>query len=178
MEEYALGHVTPPQPPPRELPEFGWLRAHYRAVAQEARFSSLDAEAQWERLTRQILDSDSAMEWQALAEVPAARRSEVLAWLRRTSDVPTAVGLTLRAIAHVGKGPDLYANRRAIQFEVLGMPLSQQAWIADFQGGWRILRVIDGVQGDWSKRPYATKEDALNNLAELVDSEPVDSKES
>jgi len=167
MEAYASGDFTPPEPPPRELPQFGWLRAHYRQVAQDQGFTSLATEAQWERLTHQVLQSPAAMSWRVLDEVPAQRRPEILRWLQHTSNVPTAATLTLRAIAHIGEGPDLRTNRRAFQYEVLGLPGSQQAWIADFDGGWRVLRVIDGKQGHWSD-PYLSKEEALNTLAETM----------
>ena len=63
----------------------------------------------------------------------------------------------------------LQTNRRAFQFEVLGLPHRQQAWIADFDGGWRVLRVINGEQGHWTQ-PYESKEEALNNLAEAIES--------
>jgi hypothetical protein len=168
MEAYARGDFTLPEPPPRELPQFGWLRAHYRQIAQESRFASLETQAQWKRLTEQVLKSPAGMSWRALDEVSVQRRPEILRWLRHTSNVPTAAGLTLRAIAHVGEGPDLRTNRRAFQYEVLGLPIGQQAWIADFDGGWRVLRVINGMQGHWSD-PYLSKEEALNTLAETID---------
>lgn len=168
MEGYARGDFTPQAPPPRELPQFAWLRAHYRQVAQQPEFASLGTHEQWERLTDQILKSPAAMSWRVLDELPRERRAEILRWLQYTSNVPNATGLTLRAIAHIGKGPDLRTNRRAFQYEVLGLPMGQQAWIADFEGGWRILRVIDSKQGHWSD-PYLSKDEALNTLAETLD---------
>jgi hypothetical protein len=170
MEAYASGEYRPPRPAPRELPEFAWLRAHFRQAAQDAAFASLDAEAQWECVTKQVLQSPAAMSWRVLDAVPGHQRPEILRWLQLTSNVPTASGLTLRAIAHIGEGPDLRKNRRAFQYEVLGLPPGQQAWIADYEGGWRVLRVIDGKQGKWSD-PFETKEETLNTLAE-VNSEP------
>jgi hypothetical protein len=168
MEAYASGDFTPPAPPPRELPEFGWLRSHYRQLAQEREFAALAPDAQWERLTDRILQSPAAMSWRVLEDVPTGRRLDILRWLRHTSNVPTAATLTLRAIAHIGEGRDLRTNRRAFQYEVLGLPAGQQAWIADFDGGWRVLRVIEGEQGQWTE-PYVSKEEALNTLAEAVD---------
>ena len=166
MDGYARGEFAIPEPPPRELPQYGWLRAYYRQTAIQPGFRGLDAEAQWQRLTDVILHSPAAMSHRLLGEVPTARRTEVLRWLELTSNVPVASGLTLRAIAHVGHGPDLKTNRRAFQFEVLGLPLGLQAWIADFNGVWRILRVVNEVQDkEWSE-PYATKEDARDALAE------------
>jgi hypothetical protein len=67
--------------------------------------------------------------------------------------VPVATGLTLRAIAHIGEGADLQNNRRAFQFEVLGLPPEQQAWIADFDGDWRVLqprRSAASIQRSWA----------------------------
>ncbi len=166
MKAYACGDFTPPEPPPTELPQFAWLRAHYRRVARQEAFASLDVQAQWERLVDQVLES--AASWQVLNDVPPHRRGGILRWLRHTSDVPTAARLTLRAIAHIGEGADLRTNRRAFHFEVLGLPIGQQAWIADFDGGWRVLRVVGGQQGRWSD-PYLSKEEALNTLAQLTE---------
>jgi hypothetical protein len=175
MEAYASGDFTPPAPPPRELPEFGWLRFHYRQVAMGTEFSTLTVGRQWERLTDQVLQSPAAMSARVLDEVPVPRRLEVLRWLGQTSDLPTAATLTLRAIAHIGEGPGLRTNRRAFQYEVLGLPSGQQAWIADFDGGWRVLRVIEGNQGQWTE-PYISKEEALNALAETIDSSSASSE--
>src|SRR5262245_44350184 len=138
MEGYAQGDFTPSQSPARELPEFAWLRAHYREIAQRADFSSLDSTAQWRRLRDHVSGPPSGMAYRALEEVPLDRRPSILAWLGRSCHVPTAAGLTLRAIAHIIEG----ADRRPFQFEVLGLPPGQQAWIADFDGGWRILRAM------------------------------------
>jgi hypothetical protein len=167
LEAYARGEFTPTAPPPRELPEFAWLRAHYRDVAQTPDFGALNTATQWEQLVEHVLDSPAAMHWQQLDEVPPAQRREILRWLRQTSDLPSRQILTLRAIAHIGEGPTLRTKRRAFQYEVLGLPADQQAWIADFDGGWRILRVVDGVQGHWGG-PHLTKEDALDTLARTL----------
>jgi hypothetical protein len=168
MSAYATEGFTPVGAPPRDLPQFGWLRAHYRQVAQLPGFPSLAAHDQWQLLTEHVLASPAGGQWPVLKEVPEPRRAQVLAWLRSTSDLPVAATLTLRAIAHIGSGPDLRRDRRPFQFEVLGLPGDQQAWIADFRGGWRILRVVDGQQGNWSPDPYLAKEDALQALAEVV----------
>ena len=167
MDAYACGDVTVPEQPPRELPEFAWLRAHYREAAQDPEFSSLDAPAQWKRLTQQILRSPAGMSWHVVDEVPEPQRPEILQWLLQTSSVPRAATLTMRAIAHIGEGPDLRMNRRAFQFEVLGLPIGQQAWIADFDGGWRVLRVMNGTQEHWSN-PHLSREEALDTLAETI----------
>jgi hypothetical protein len=169
MDGYANDDINLGTPPPRELPQFAWLRSHYRQVASAEDFSSLGCDCQWERLVQQVLHSAAAMSWHSLDEVPQLRRTQVLRWLQQTSDLPVRHALTLRAIAHIGEGPDLRTNRRAFQFEVLGLPAGQQAWIADFDGGWRVLRVVDGKQGGWSPNPFEDKAEALNVLADAID---------
>lgn len=168
LQAYASGEFTPTAPPPRELPEFAWLRAHYRQLAQTPDFAPLDAAAQWERLVDHVLHTPAAMAWRTLHDVPEEKRPEILRWLHSTSDLPMRDVLTLRAIAHVGEGPDLRTNRRAFQYEVLGLPVGNQAWIAELEGGWRILRVVAGQQGHWGG-PHLTKEDALDTLARTID---------
>jgi hypothetical protein len=49
-----------------------------------------------------------------------------------------------------------------------GPTIGQQAWIADFDGGWRVLRVINSKQGHWSD-PYLSKEEAMITLGETID---------
>jgi hypothetical protein len=168
MDGYSRGDINPATPPPKELPQFAWLRAHYRQIAQAGDLADLDANAQWERLVNQVLQSPAAMSWQTLDEVPFDRRLEILEWLRRTSSLTTRQVFTLRAIAHIGSGRDLRHDRRVFQYEVLGLPIGQQAWVADFDGGWRILRVVDGEQGQWGQ-PHLSKEDALDTLARVID---------
>lgn len=167
IEGYAAGRLRPDGPPPKQLAQYAWLRPHYRALAKGPRFDELTAAQQWECLVAQVLNNQPAA-WRTIDEVPIERRPEVLTWLRDTSDSTTRHVLTLRAIAHIGEGPDLQTNRRPFQFEVLGLPAGQQAWIADFNHGWRILRVIDGVQGDWTEG-HMSKEDALDTLATVID---------
>ena len=55
----------------------------------------------------------------------------------------------------------------ATMFEVLGLPQSQQALIAN--GGhkrqeWEILRIVDGVHGEWSEA-YGSAAEALAALS-------------
>jgi hypothetical protein len=169
MDAYARGEISLHQRAPRELPQFGWLRAYYRQAAQRPSFASLGVDAQWKHLKEVVLGSPAGLSHGLLDEIPTDRRSEVLSWLQRTSNVPGGAGLTLRAIAHVGESPDLRKNRRAFQYEVLGLPAGRQAWIADFDGGWRILRVVDGVQEKEWGAPHATKEDARDTLAETLE---------
>ena len=171
MDDYANGVVTPTQPPPQELPEFAWLRGHHRIVAEQEGFAQLNPIEQWARLLDHVLKSPAGGSWPVLDAVPAAKLAQILDWFTRTSNIETRHTLTLRAIAHIGEGPDLRRNRRAFHFEVLGLPPGQQAWIADFDGGWRILRVVNGEQGHWSDPPHLTKELALEALAKTVHGE-------
>ncbi len=66
----------------------------------------------------------------------------------------------------VGTGP-------ITQYEVSGMPLGEEASIANFgsvhQESWRIFRVSHGVDSGWSGE-YKTDDDALAMLQREVDS--------
>ena len=52
--------------------------------------------------------------------------------------------LTLHEYIWAGQGPGLLQNRTAIGFEVVGLPPSQQAWIATDNHDWQVLRATDG----------------------------------
>src|SRR5436190_2434689 len=164
MEGYASGEFSPASPPPREIPEFAWLRAHYRQLAKEPGFVAAPPDAQWKLIIDQIIQLPLGIHCRELDAVPPAKRREVLAWLRATSDLPVPHALTLRAIAHVGSGPDLRTNRRAIIYTVLGLSVGQEAWIGDLEGGWQVLRVIDGTMKPWGG-PHPTTDDAIESLA-------------
>jgi hypothetical protein len=168
MDAYGRGDITVGTPPPKQLPQWAWLRAHYREIARADSFHHLDVNDQWEALVEHVLDSPAGLSWRELNGVPPAYRAEILRWLRETSNLSPREVLTLRAIAHVGEGSDLQTNRRAFQYEVLGLQGHQQAWIADFGGGWRILRALDGKTGEWGE-PHLTKKDALDTLARAQD---------
>jgi hypothetical protein len=71
--------------------------------------------------------------------------------------------LTLQEFMWYGEGPSLAGNRKAIAFRVLGLPESQQAWIATYRHAWQVLRAKNGVYGEWSGR-YQSVEEALMNL--------------
>jgi hypothetical protein len=171
MDAYGRGDISLAATPPRQLPQWAWLRAHYRQMTQVDSFLGLDVNGQWEALIQHVLNSPAAMSHSELDSVPLRTRAEVLRWLRQTSNLSPRQVLTLRAIAHIGEGPDLRTNRRAFQYEVLGLPSGQQAWIADFDGGWRILRAVDGESGNWSA-PHLTKDDALDTLALTLAEQP------
>jgi hypothetical protein len=56
--------------------------------------------------------------------------------------------LTLHAYMHT-HGASLNENRRAIAFKVKGLAIGEEAWIAEFNHRWKILRASAGVQGEW-----------------------------
>lgn len=71
--------------------------------------------------------------------------------------------LTLRAYMWFGDGLRHDGNRRAIAFDVLGLPAGRQAWIANMHHRWQILSAENGVCGEWSGA-YRSKEEALAAL--------------
>jgi hypothetical protein len=71
--------------------------------------------------------------------------------------------LTLRAYMWFGEGLRHDGNRRAIAFDVFGLPEGRQAWIAIMHHRWQILRADNGVYGGWSGA-YRNKEEALASL--------------
>jgi hypothetical protein len=71
--------------------------------------------------------------------------------------------LTLRAYMWAGDGPRHDGNWRAIAFDVFGLPLGRQAWIANMHHRWQILRADNGVYGEWSGE-HMSKEEALAAL--------------
>jgi hypothetical protein len=168
MDAYGRGDIALATAPPKLLPQWAWLRAHYREIERVDSFRGLDVNDQWETLVHHVLSSPAALSWHTLDAVAIAERPGILRWLQETSELSPRQVLTLRAIAHIGEGPDLRTNRRAFQYEVLGLPAHQQAWIADFDGGWRILQAVNGQSGHWGDR-HLTKEDALDTLARTLD---------
>ena len=71
--------------------------------------------------------------------------------------------LTLHEYMWAGDGPRHDGNRRAIAFDVFGLPQGLQAWIAIMHHRWQILRADNGVYGEWSGA-YRNKEEALASL--------------
>ena len=90
----------------------------------------------------------------------------------RQQQTGKAAALELRPIERVGEGPDMSKWDEVFQYEVLGLPPHEQAWIANFGGPyhheWRILRAINGVQSDWSGN-YTSPEAALFALKSDLD---------
>ncbi len=78
-----------------------------------------------------------------------------------------SVTLALHAVGRAGIGPDLTKWDRVYQYEVMGMPSGERAWIANFgsryQENWRILRAKNGVQSDWTGN-YESTDTALRAL--------------
>lgn len=72
--------------------------------------------------------------------------------------------LTKREYMFSREGPTFGVNRKPIAYEIFGLPSGQEAWIADINYSWQILRAIDGVYGDWSGE-YRTVDDALAALS-------------
>jgi hypothetical protein len=75
--------------------------------------------------------------------------------------------LTLREVAHIGSGTDLRNWDKVYQYEVVGLPRGEEAWIAEFNHRWKILRSTNGITGNWSG-DYETSEVALKALSETV----------
>jgi len=103
-----------------------------------------------------VLDATGRVieELQRKGRLPAtARRPKALSGAR----------LSLRAIGHFRKGPDLTINQ-ITQYEVLGLPPGERAWIANFgapyRQNWMTLRATADVQSDWIG-DYASAEEAL-----------------
>jgi hypothetical protein len=74
--------------------------------------------------------------------------------------------LTLHAYMHT-HGASLNDNRRAIAFRVKGLPVGEEAWVAEFHYRWKILRATVGVQGHWEGK-YSGPLEALAALQAQV----------
>jgi hypothetical protein len=70
--------------------------------------------------------------------------------------------LTLHAYMHT-HGASLDEDRRAIAFQVKGLPVREEAWIAEFNHRWKILRASAGVQGEWQGK-YSGPDEAMATL--------------
>lgn len=172
LDDYGSGRTRPSAQPPLQLPTYGWLRVHFRHAAQKRDFATLAPPQQWERLIDEVLERQTSA-YDVMREIPDERRATILQWLHQTasSGLPGSRDFAMRPIAHSGKGPDLSIDRRVIQYEVIGLPPGQQAWIADWRAGgsssWKILRVVDGDQGEW-EGAYPTADEALGVLEHEV----------
>jgi hypothetical protein len=100
------------------------------------------------------------------------RKGRVPAPVKRPKS-PLGVPLSLRAIAYFGEGLNLTKNRQITQYEVVGLPPGEQAWIANFgapyRHNWKTLRATGEVQSDWTG-DYRSAAEALAVLQkELVE---------
>jgi hypothetical protein len=86
----------------------------------------------------------------------------------------TGIKLGLRKVASFRSGPVASPNDPIFQYAVTGLPEGQEASIANFgrgkQSNWRIMRIIDGVQGKWCGE-YETHAQALAALQQEIDLE-------
>ena len=71
--------------------------------------------------------------------------------------------LTLREYMWAGEGPARACNRRAVSFEVLGLPELQEAWIATNGHSWQVLRAANSIYGEWFDK-YGSLEAALTGV--------------
>ncbi len=170
MEEYASGSIDLPVPPPKPLPEFGWLRGYYKAVAGQADFASVPHDEQWKRLYEHVLDSPAGGSGRALAAMPPDQRRELLDWLRRTSAVTVRHVLTLRANGHIIVNGPNGETREPWEYHVLGLPAGHQISINNYDGGWRVLWIFKGNSiKTWSGQ-YPTPAEALDDIARELES--------
>lgn len=172
IQDYADGKIHPSTPRPAQMPEYAWLRPHFREMqkAPNTKQGNLVPLPEWDRLTWQVYPHD-VMAATQMRTYPEDLRRSILRWLHETAEMeetkPKGL-LTMRVIGHIGSGPSLTVDRRPYQYEVIGLPPGQQAWIADYNHAWRILRAVNGEHlGDWAGS-YPTAQDALKALENIV----------
>jgi hypothetical protein len=168
MKAYADGSICIGTPPPKQLPQYSWLRAHYRSAAKKETFRALDVNGKWSAIIDEMIVTPAGGHWNELQQEPFDRRVDVLNWLDATSSIRPQNGLTLRAIGHVSSvtaGGE--SDRRVYDYRVLGLPPHQEARITNWDGGWRILYLAPGVKEEWNG-PHATPEEALDTLARTI----------
>lgn len=174
MSAYANGSISIGAPPPKQLPQYAWLRAHYRSAAKKDTFGPLDVNGKWSAIIDEMIDTPAGGHWRELDQMPFDRRAEILNWLEATSSLPQRQGLTLQAIGHVSSitaGGE--SERRVYDYRVLGLPPHQEARITNWDGGWRILYLAPGVTEEWNG-PHDTPEEALDTLAHTIAGDEAD----
>ena len=67
----------------------------------------------------------------------------------------------------ISRGPT-YGTGPSYRYQVQGLPDGEEADIAEFNNFWKILKVKDGVQGEWAG-VYATADEALAALQKEYD---------
>jgi hypothetical protein len=71
--------------------------------------------------------------------------------------------LKLHPMARSGSGADMREWKHIFQYEVKGLPEGEEAWIAEFNHRWRILRRTNELQEGWTG-DYKSADDALAAL--------------
>jgi hypothetical protein len=66
----------------------------------------------------------------------------------------------------LGRPPE----RRTIGWRIVGLPPGQGALVSEMHGRWQILRIVDGVHGEWYGE-FATDDDAVAALQREIQSE-------
>ena len=56
MKAYANGSISIGMPPPKQLPQYAWLRAHYRLAAKKDTFRTLDVNEKWSAIIDEFID--------------------------------------------------------------------------------------------------------------------------
>jgi hypothetical protein len=174
VDDYGNERIGPSQGSPEQKAEYAWLRPHYRSLARQAGFTQRAAEDQWNQLVEAVRARQTRKHAQLLEGVPDTTRREILTWLADASrDIAPLDQLSLRAVAHIRTGPSR-TEQRPFQYEVIGLPPGQQAWIAAIghDKTWMILRVVSDVPGEWQGQ-YATANEALRAIADSGESEGV-----
>ncbi|HEX6465092.1 MAG TPA: hypothetical protein VFZ98_11580 [Vicinamibacterales bacterium] len=175
MTAYANGSISIGTLPPKQLPQYAWLRAHYRSAAKDDKFPTLDVNGRWSAIIREMIKGRAGGHWRELDQVPLDKRAEILNWLEATSTLPPQSALTLQAIGHISSITAAgETDRRVYDYRVLGLPPNQEARITNWDGGWRILYLAPGVTEEWNG-PHETPQDALNTLARTIAGEETES---
>jgi len=174
MDAYSNDSISIGTPPPKQLPQYAWLRAHYRAAAKEEPFRTLDVNGKWKAIIDAMIDTPAGGHWRELDQVLSDKRVEILDWLEATSSLPSQQGLTLQAIGHISSLTAGGSERSVYDYRVLGLPPYQEARITNWDGGWRILYLAPGVKEEWNG-PHDTPEEALDTLARTIGGDETES---
>lgn len=175
LDEYGARRIRHIGAPPEQMPIWAWLRPSFRHLARNPRFSELGFDDQWQALIEEVRRQRPSAASTLESALPD-RRTQVLNWLQQTAvkDLsPEHVPLTLRAIAHIGSGPNLQHGRRVIQYEALGLPPGQAALIAESNGRWQVSRYFSEKPADVWADSFETAQEALLAIEEVVRNEAI-----
>jgi hypothetical protein len=78
--------------------------------------------------------------------------------------------LTKRPIGWSRQGSVAFSGP-VFQYEADGMPAGEKALISEFNRRWRVMRVKDGIGGDWTG-DYADPDEAMNALSRELNDDP------